>query len=84
MQSTIELAEKILQGIREEYFSITGRCCIATQTAALLTWKENLCDRDRAKKSLKELLENNRNMLTTGFVGTPLLCETLVEQGMVL
>lgn len=78
-----ELAEKILQGIREEFFSITGRCCISTQTAALLTWKENLSDRVRAKKALRELLENNRNMLTTGFVGTPFLCETLVEQGMV-
>ena len=78
-----ELAEKILQGIREEFFSFTGRCCISTQTAALLTWKEKLNDRDRARKILKELLDNNRNMLSTGFVGTPLLCETLVEQGMV-
>jgi alpha-L-rhamnosidase len=77
------LAEKILRGIREEYFSVTGRCCIPTQTAAILTWKENLSDRERAKNVLKEMLENNRNMLTTGFVGTPFLCETLVEQGLV-
>ena len=76
------LAERILDGIVQEYFSSTGRCCIATQTAALLTLQEKLHNVDRAKKTLKTLLENNGNKLSTGFVGTPLLCQGLTEVGM--
>ncbi|MBO5336797.1 MAG: family 78 glycoside hydrolase catalytic domain [Lachnospiraceae bacterium] len=76
------LAEQILQGIVEEYFSPNGRCCIHTQTAALLTLQEQLHDRERAKNTLKTLLENNENKLSTGFVGTPLLCEGLIKAGM--
>lgn len=76
------LAETIKQGIVEEYFSSTGRCCIATQTAALLTLQEHLHDRERAIATLKTLLENNENKLSTGFVGTPLLCQGLTEAGL--
>lgn len=77
-----ELADKLLKGIQEEYFSVTGRCCVQTQTAALLTLKEGLHDKERAKASLKYLLEENNNKLATGFIGTTILCETLTECGM--
>ena len=81
-ESYEQLAERILQGIVEEYFSPTGRCCIYTQTAALLTLQEKLHQSDRAGKALKTLLENNGNKLSTGFVGTGILCENLVREGM--
>lgn len=76
------LAERILEDIRAEYFSVTGRCCINTQTAALLTLEENLGCLDRAREQLRMLLHNHNGKLTTGFVGTPLLCQCLTEQGM--
>lgn len=76
------LAERILSDIREEYFSTTGRCCINTQTAALLTLEENLNIPDRAREQLGTLIRNHNGKLTTGFVGTPLLCQCLTEQGM--
>lgn len=76
------LADNILKGIQDEYYSLTGRCCIPTQTAAVLTLSEGLNDAGRAKKALSEYLENAGRSLTTGFVGTPLICETLSENGM--
>ncbi len=76
------LAERILSDIREEYFSTTGRCCINTQTAALLTLEENLNIPDRAREQLGTLIRNHNGKLTTGFIGTPLLCQCLTEQGM--
>ena len=67
-----KLADAVLEGIREEYFTKTGRCAIPTQTAALLTLEEGLSDPKRARDMLKTLLENKGNKLTTGFVGTPI------------
>ena len=76
------LADQILEGILEEYFSPNGRCCIDTQTAALLTISEGLSDRDRAIKALEKQLKISEGKLKTGFVGTPLLCKVLTEVGM--
>ena len=76
------LGDQILQGIRAEYFSPTGRCCIPTQTAALLTLDEGLHRADRAKQMLRTLLENREDKLATGFVGTAMLCRVLGEHGM--
>lgn len=76
------LADHILTGIREEYFSVTGRCCIPTQTAALLTLDEGLHDQARARELLAQQLEQSGGKLKTGFVGTPLLCRVLCENGM--
>lgn len=78
------LADKILQGIRQEYFSALGRCCIDTQTAYLLTLHHGLgVDSARIAEALKQKLRENHGMLQTGFVGTPLLCEELTKAGMV-
>lgn len=76
------LADTILQEIRNEFFSPNGRCCIQTQTALLLTIKEGLHSQEKAGEMLRELLLCNENKLTTGFVGTPILCEGLVQCGM--
>ncbi len=76
------LAERILQGIRQEYYSPSGRCCIPTQTAALLTLSEGLADPERARELLMTLLERSDGTLTTGFTGTPLLCPVLSGNGM--
>lgn len=78
-----QLAEKVLEGIRGEYFSPTGRCCVDTQTAHLLTLHYGLWpDTARAAAALRESLALVDNELRTGFVGTPLLCPTLSQCGM--
>ena len=75
------LADKILTDIVAEYYSPNGRCCINTQTAALLTLHEGLNRQDRALQQLLTLLQNADDKLKTGFVGTPLLCEELADHG---
>ena len=76
------LGEKLLEEIRQEYFSPTGRCCINTQTGLLLALRHGLSvDPEKTKKALVKKLEDNKGMLQTGFVGTPLLCEELTRMG---
>lgn len=76
------LAAKTLQDIREEYYSLNGRCCIDTQTAMLLSLRFGLAtDPDRIADRLAELLTKNGGRLKTGFIGTPILCEELSRIG---
>ena len=65
------LADRILKEIQEEYFSPSGRCCIDTQTAALLTITEGLHDINRAIQALKLQMEYSGGKLRTGFIGMP-------------
>ena len=76
------LAGRILKGIREEYFSPSGRCCIDTQTAHLITLRYGLHEHDRAREALQKSLFNAGNKLRTGFIGTPILCDVLSEEGL--
>lgn len=77
------MAAQVLQGIRQEYFSPTGRCCVDTQIAHLLTLQQGLwLQPERAVQALKQSRAAVGNQLRTGFVGTPLLCPTLSQLGM--
>ena len=68
--------------VRQEYYSATGRCCIKTQTAMILTLKYHLSENvDLTKRQLEKLFEDSGNKLKTGFVGTPLLCNVLSDNG---
>lgn len=70
-------------GVRREYFSATGRCCVDTQTGLLLALKHHLStDEDALRERLRMLFEKCRNTLRTGFVGTPIMCKVLSENGM--
>ena len=70
--------------VKKEYYSATGRCCIKTQTALLLTLKYHLSDNEELTKAqLRKLFDENGGKLKTGFVGTPLMCNILTENGMV-
>ena len=78
----LKLADSILQDIRREYFTPTGRCAVPTQTAYLLSLRHGLStDSARIQKDLADKLTSNEDMLETGFVGTPLLCEELTKAG---
>ena len=78
------LRDRTLESFREEYYTERGRIVSETQTGCALSLHFNLArERDR-KKILKALLtniENHKNHLTTGFVGTPYLCHALSDNG---
>lgn len=76
------LAERILDGIRQEFFTPTGRCAVPTQTALLLSRRHGLgTEPARTAAQLAALLKQSGGRLQTGFVGTPLLCEQLTAIG---
>ena len=75
-----ELSEEQFDIVKKEYYSVTGRCCIKTQTALLLTLKYKLSDNEELVKSqLRKLFSDNNGKLRTGFVGTPLMCNILSD-----
>lgn len=78
-----KLSEEQFAIVKKEYYSVTGRCCIKTQTALLLTLKYHLSDNEElVKLQLRKLFDDNGGKLRTGFVGTPLMCNILSDYGM--
>lgn len=76
------LSREQFEIVKKEYYSVTGRCCIKTQTALLLTLKYHLSENEELiKKQLKKLFDESGGKLKTGFVGTPLLNNVLTENG---
>ncbi len=77
-----KLSQEQFEIVKKEYYSSTGRACIKTQTALILTLKYHLSENtELAKKMLRKLFEENNDKLKTGFVGTPLLCNVLSDNG---
>ena len=82
-QSYEDLSKQIMQEIREEYFTKKGRLSIATQTGYILALHYHLApDQDRTRKEFRRQMQLDGDKLKTGFVGTPLLCNTLSENGL--
>lgn len=76
------LAERILKFINDEFFSATGRATIDTQTGYLLALRHGLGPNPaRNAAGLLNKLTRNGGKLQTGFIGTPLLAETLTCLG---
>lgn len=78
------LYETTLEAFRQEYYTSTGRIVSETQTGAILSLYFNLAreqDRTRILQTLLTNIENHKNHLSTGFVGTPYLCHVLSENG---
>lgn len=78
------LYEKTLEAFRDEYYTKTGRIVSDTQTGAVISLAFGLAkekDRKRIFENLCENLENHKNHLVTGFVGTPYICHVLSENG---
>lgn len=79
-----ELYKKVLASFQEEYYTKTGRIVSETQTGAILSLYFNLAkekDRTRILQTLITNIENHKNHLATGFVGTPYICHALSENG---
>lgn len=78
------LYDRTLASFREEYFTARGRIVSETQTACAMSLCLNLPmeeHRETVVKTLVTNIENHKNHLTTGFVGTPYLCHALSENG---
>ncbi len=76
------LYNETLEAFRAEYYTPTGRIVSETQTGAVLSLYFHLAkekDREKIVKTLVANIENHKNHLTTGFVGTPYLCHALSE-----
>ncbi len=81
----LELSEQIKAAMQEEYFTITGRIAVPTQTAMVLALHFEIVKeeyKDRLIKDLKAKLDEENIHLTTGFVGTSYLCPTLSKNGL--
>ncbi|OHT05571.1 alpha-L-rhamnosidase [Tritrichomonas foetus] len=74
--------EKTIEGIRNEYVTNSGRVTVHTQTAQALSLYLNIStDPFKVLQTLKLMLRNNAYKLTTGFIGTPILCRVLSDMG---
>ena len=79
-----DLYETTLDAFQREYYTETGRIVSETQTGAIISLYFNLArekDRKRILKTLITNIENHKNHLSTGFVGTPYICHALSENG---
>ena len=76
-------AKKVRAAILAEYFAPSGRLCIDTQTAYIVAlafgiWR----DKEVLVRDLRKRFYQDSYRLTGGFVGAPLLCRVLAENGM--
>ena len=79
-----KLYEEVMQSIREEYITKTGRLISETQTGCALALYFDIAEeKDRTKifEALLNNLQQRKNHLMTGFAGTQILCKVLSENG---
>lgn len=79
------LRERIGEAFRHEFMTPSGLLAGDTQTAYLLALSFDLLGescKERALARLVQLIEKKENHLSTGFLGTPILCPTLSRFGM--
>ena len=78
-----DLSAKIKKAFVSEFVTPAGRLISPTQTAYSLALAFDLLPENLIPKAAKYLADDVKKMghLTTGFVGTPLLCKTLSNHG---
>ena len=79
-----ELTQNIKAAFLKEYYTSTDRLAQQTQTALVIVLWLNLIpdgNRQRQLDTLMKKLNEEKMHLTTGFVGTPLLCPMLTLNG---
>ncbi|MEO8608136.1 MAG: family 78 glycoside hydrolase catalytic domain [Chloroflexota bacterium] len=78
------LSAEVKAAIQAEYFTATGRLAIPTQTGYVLALFMELApdaQQERLKNDLIARLNQDKQHLRTGFVGTPYLCRVLSNIG---
>lgn len=79
------LHTRVRNAFRKEYMTGSGRVLSETQTAQVVALTFGLCEeseRPVIARHLAERIRADKNLLTTGFVGTPYLCPALSENGL--
>lgn len=79
-----QLYGEIVAAFRARFFTAEGEMTARTQTAHILALAFNLVPdalRQRTTETLLDLLAEKDGHLVTGFVGTPLFCHALSENG---
>ncbi len=80
-----QLSKDVKKAFLKEYVTPNGRLVSETQTACLLAlWFDMIPKRfvPQTLETLKKKLDMHGGYLTTGFVGTPILCLTLSQFGL--
>lgn len=76
-------ADLVKEAILDEYFSLTGRLCLDTQTAYIISLYFGVYrNKEKITEFLGKRLEKDDYKIRCGFVGAPLFCKTLCENGM--
>ena len=79
-----KLAVEVKKAIYSEFFSENGRLTINTQTGyALSLYFDISVKKDRLIEGLKTRLQKDGYKIKTGFTGTPIILDTLIDNGMV-
>lgn len=78
-----KLAEEIKAAILHEYFTPGGRLALDTQASYVIALHFGIYrDKEKLVMQFKERLKKDCYQIKCGFVGAPLLCMTLCENGM--
>ncbi|MBA8817179.1 alpha-L-rhamnosidase [Microbacterium halimionae] len=79
------LADHTLRGFQDEHIARTGRMHVETPTGLSLAIAWNLFategQRETGGRRLSELVAEGDYRISTGFVGTPIICDALVQTG---
>jgi len=84
VQKYSDLLDKVKDAFMKEYMTSSGRLVSGTQTAYVLALQFDMLPdslRPQAAKRLVNNIQDYDNHLTTGFLGTPYLCEVLTRYG---
>ncbi|MBE1588371.1 family 78 glycoside hydrolase catalytic domain [Nonomuraea angiospora] len=80
-----ELAEAVRAAFRREFVTPSGRLACDSQTSYALALTFDLLEgpaqRERAGRRLVELVVQDDHRISTGFAGTPLICDALCSVG---
>ena len=79
----VKLFDKKRAAFQKEYITPNGRLSSNTQTAYVLALAFNLFPEEQQKVAAARLAEDVRKFghITTGFLGTPLICQVLTQYG---
>lgn len=78
-----ELSTKVKNAILHEYFTSSGRLSIDTQTGYLVALNFGIyADKDKLLEGIRERFYKDCYQLTSGFVGAPIMCRVLAENGL--
>ncbi|MDO4978379.1 MAG: family 78 glycoside hydrolase catalytic domain [Eubacteriales bacterium] len=78
-----DLSEEIKEAILNEYFTASGHLCVDTQAAYLIALRFGIYrDIEVLKADLTKRFKRDGYRIRCGFVGAPVLCQILAENGM--